>query len=140
MKKLPDIVEIRKLGKFLISEAPMLAELLAQFGADPSRCLEPDHHSDYHRQKISIPAQIADFLALMMLALSKRPRGRPPKKSTLQARQAMRFFGWSQRRAAGVIANYTGEGREAIRGRLVARSKNRSRKRRSPKPASLKPR
>jgi hypothetical protein len=141
IKRLPDIIEIRKLGKAVISEAPMFAELLAYYGADAARCFRSAaDQPDYQNQRIDIPAQIADFLAAMMLALSPLPRGRPPKKSTLQARQVMRFFGWSQREAARVIANYTGEGAEALRLRLVARSKTRSRKPRSPKPGSPKPR
>ena len=39
IKRLPDIIEIRKLGKAVISEAPMFAELLAYHGADAARCL-----------------------------------------------------------------------------------------------------
>ena len=141
MKRLPDIIEIRRLGKVLISEAPTFAELLAHYGADAARCLEePGDLSDYRKRTIAIPNEIADHLAAMMLALSPLPQGRPPKKSTLPARQAMRFFGWSQREAARVVANYTGEGAEALRLRLVARSKTRSRKPRSPKPGPPKPR
>ncbi len=132
--------EIRKVGESLIDDASKIADLLAQYGADARRCFEPNQ-PDYHLQpKLCMSVGFVDCLAEVMAALTSRPRGRPPKKSTSDALILTDYFGMPKRRAASIIAKETGEPLDNIRKRLVALSKSRPRKTPSPKPGSPKPR
>jgi hypothetical protein len=139
MKKWHEVeMQLREKGKWVKGKAPTFGTMLVHCGAEPTRLLEPEF--EYGGQMVSVPAQAADYMAALLLYLTPRSRGRPSKKSTLEARQAMELFGWPQRTAARVIAKYAGEPAEAIRKRLVARSKARPRKNPSRKPGSRRPR
>src|SRR5262245_14660175 len=130
-------LEICEKGKFVNGQASALGKLLLTYGAEPGRLLDPDF--DYGGQMVRIPAEAIDCIVALLLHLTPRPQGRPPKESTLYAR-ILTGAGMSQRRAAHKVAENTGEKPESIRGRLVVRSKTRSRKTRSPKPGSTEPR
>ena len=141
MKSRSDAEAIRLLGKMLIKDASKFAELLEQHGADATRCLEADDPTPHYdlQPKICIPAGFADCLLALMVGLTPRPTGRPPKQSTLYARR-LTAAGVTQRAASRLLAQVTKESPEVIRVRLAVRKKTRSRKPRLPKPGSLKPR
>ena len=126
-------VQLREKGKWVEGKALVLAELLLKYGAEPTRLLEPEFN--YSGQMVRIPAEAADYLVALLLHVTPRPRGRPPKDSTLYAR-ILTNAGMPQRKAARLTAKNTGESADNLRKRLVTRS----RKTPSPKPQSPKPR
>ena len=77
-------MQLREKGKWVKGKALTLAKLLVKHGAEPTRLLEPEF--DYSGQMVRIPAEAADYMVALLLYVTPRPRGGPPKQSTLYAR------------------------------------------------------
>ena len=129
-------MQLREKGKWVKGKALTLGKMLLDHGAEPTRLLEPNF--DYGGRMVSIPAEALDYMVALLLYVTPRPRGRTPKELTLYAR-ILTDAGMTQRKAARLTANNTGESDDNLRKRLVTRSKVRPRKTPSPKPRSPKP-
>jgi hypothetical protein len=139
MKSRHDLeMQLREKGKWVKGKAMTLGTMLLDHGAEPTRLLEPNF--DYGGRMVSIPTEALDYMVALLLYVTPRPRGRTPKESTLNAR-ILTDAGMSQRKAARLTANITGESADNLRKRLGTPSKVRPRKTPSHKtPSSPKPR
>jgi hypothetical protein len=85
-------LDLHDFGEVMQERAEVLARRLEACGADASRYLWPCPSPDQRRagEVIEIPARLADLLHAVMLSLVPRPKGRPPKRSTMQARELVK--------------------------------------------------
>jgi hypothetical protein len=105
--------DLRGLGEAFRPHARELAAALLLFAANPGRKAgEP----------VSIPFDLVNMIAYLLLALPGVRRGRPPKVSTLEARRLLAKLG-SKLGAARVVSGKTGEPHENLRRRLRPKGK-----------------
>lgn len=101
---------LRALGEELRPNAHVLAKCLLRVAADSQR-----------KEGDPIPFLLSEA-ALLLLALPRPQRGRPPKESTSELQQLFAEVG-TKLGAAKAVSGKTGESRENLRRRLRPKSK-----------------
>jgi hypothetical protein len=115
--RITNMHDIRVLGEVLKPRAVEFAARLISAKADPQR---------NDGKRVSIPLNLLDAVAWLLLALPTARRGRPPKASTLQAKR-LQAEGRSKRGSARAVSSKTGEPHENLRRRLRPKSKPKKR-------------
>jgi hypothetical protein len=110
--RITDMRDFRALGEALKPHARELAARLLYTANNPQR---------NDGKRVSIPLNLLNAVAWLLLALPTARRGRSPKASTLQA-QRLLTEGGSKRGAARAVSGKTGEPAESVRRRLRPKS------------------
>jgi hypothetical protein len=99
------IRNIRDYGEWVRGAAGDLALRLEEYGADANRYILTNNHRG-DNDVITIPAALADVLHAVLLSLVPGTRGRPPKRSTTEARKLLEVK-FSKRDASRLLASVT---------------------------------